>query len=299
MSATSGEVQPLSATAPGAPVNLAADAPSRAEVMGHAGSENFPVASYLLGRRHRAQLLTIYGFARLVDDLGDEASGDRLALLDLLERDLDRIYGGEQPDHPVMRALAPTVADCALPDHPFRRLIDANRRDQVVSRYRTFDELLAYCQLSAAPVGELVLHVFGAASPERIELSDRICAALQVVEHLQDVAEDFTRGRIYLPLEDMERFGCEEARLAAATAPQPLRELLAFETERARDLLDGGAPLVRTLPLRPRLAVAGFVAGGRSALDALERAGFDVLGRRPRATHLAFARRWPQAAVGR
>jgi len=171
-------------------------APSREAVMAQARDENFPVASYLLGRRQRAQLLTIYGFARLVDDLGDESSGNRLELLDWLESDLDRIYGEGEPEHPVMRALAPTVADCRLPDRPFRRLIEANRRDQTVTRYETFDELLGYCQLSAAPVGELVLHVFGAASTERIALPDRICAALQVVEHLQDIGEDFMRGRV-------------------------------------------------------------------------------------------------------
>jgi squalene synthase HpnC len=267
--------------------------------MAQAEGENFPVASYLLGRHQRAQLLRIYGFARLVDDLGDEAAGDRLALLDWLERDLDQIYSGGEPEHPVMRALAPTVVACALPDRPFRRLIDANRRDQIVTRYETFDELLDYCQLSAAPVGELVLHVFGAATAERIELSDRVCAALQVVEHLQDVVEDYSRGRVYLPREDMARFGCEERELGASAVSQPLRALLAFETSRARSLLDEGAPLAGTLSLRPRLAVAGFVAGGRSALDALERVGYEVLSARPRATKRAFARRWLQAVMGR
>jgi squalene synthase HpnC len=274
-------------------------APSREAVMAQAGSENFPVASYLLGRRQRAQLLAIYGFARLVDDLGDEASGDRLELLDWLEGDLDRVYGEGQPEHPVMRALAPTVSECRLPDRPFRRLIEANRRDQTVTRYQSFDELLGYCQLSAAPVGELVLHVFGAATDERILLSDRICAGLQVVEHLQDVAEDFARGRVYLPREDLARFGCDEGELGGARVSPPLRELLAFETARARSLLDAGAPLARTLRLRPRLAVAGFVAGGRAALDALDRSGYEVLGVRPRPDRRSFASRWLQAVGGR
>jgi squalene synthase HpnC len=274
-------------------------APSREAVMAQAGSENFPVASYLLGRRQRAQLLAIYGFARLVDDLGDEASGDRLELLDWLEGDLDRVYGEGQPEHPVMRALAPTVSECRLPDRPFRRLIEANRRDQTVTRYQSFDELLGYCQLSAAPVGELVLHVFGAATDERILLSDRICAGLQVVEHLQDVAEDFARGRVYLPREDLARFGCDEGELGGARVSPPLRELLAFETARARSLLDAGAPLARTLRLRPRLAVAGFVAGGRAALDALDRSGYEVLGDRPRPDRRSFASRWLQAVSGR
>jgi squalene synthase HpnC len=267
--------------------------------MAQSGSENFPVASYLLGRRQRMQLLTIYGFARLVDDLGDEAPGDRMALLDWLEGELDRIYNGGRPDHPVMCELAGTVAECRLPDQPFRRLIEANRRDQLVNRYESFDELLGYCQLSAAPVGELVLHVFGAATPERIERSDRICDALQIVEHLQDVGEDYARGRVYLPSEDMARFGCGERLLGLSATMTPLRDLLAFETARARSLLAAGAPLARTLPLRPRFAVGGFVAGGRAALDALERAGYEVLGARPRPTRRSFARRWLQAVAGR
>lgn len=273
--------------------------PSRDTVMAQAGSENFPVASYLLGRRERSQLLTIYGFARLVDDLGDEAPGDRVALLDWLERDLDAVYGAGAPEHPVMRALAPTVAACSLPDEPFRRLIEANRRDQLVSRYESFDELLGYCRLSANPVGELVLHVFGAATSARIALSDDVCTALQIVEHIQDVGEDHARGRVYLPREDMTRFGCRDTDLGAGSVSSALRDLLAFEAARARTLLDSGGRLVRTLPLRPRLAVAGFVAGGRSALDALDAAGYEVLGARPRPGRAAFARRWLQAVRSR
>jgi squalene synthase HpnC len=277
----------------------AAAAPSQQEVMAQASSENFPVASFLVGRRPRAHLLAIYGFARLVDDLGDEAAGDRLALLDWLERDLDRIYVAEDPEHPLMLSLAPTIAECRLPAQPFRRLIEANRRDQTVTRYDTFDDLLGYCQLSAAPVGELVLHVFGAGTPERIALSDRVCSALQVLEHLQDIGEDYARGRVYLPREDMVRFGCEEHELGSSCLTSQLRELLAFQTARARSLLDSGAPLSRTLPLRPRLAVAGFVAGGRASLDALTRAGYEVLAASPRATKLSFARRWLGAVIGR
>lgn len=273
--------------------------PSQAAVMAQAATENFPVASYLLGAAERARLLAIYGFARLVDDIGDESPGDRAALLDWLEQDLDRVYGSGTPEHPVMQSLMPAVRECRLPDQPFRRLIAANRQDQLVSRYETFDELLGYCALSAAPVGELVLHVFGAATPERIELSDRICSALQIVEHLQDVSEDHARGRVYLPREDMARFGCEEHDLGASSASPALGELLAFETGRARKMLREGAPLARTLRLRPRLAVAGFVAGGRAALDALEHAGFEVLAARPRPTKARFIQRWLGAVSGR
>jgi squalene synthase HpnC len=278
---------------------LHAGAPSHAAVMAQAGSENFPVASRLLPKAEREHLLAIYGFARLVDDVGDEAPGDRLALLDGIEQDLDRVYAGEPPQSPVLQALTPAVRDGGLPAGAFRRLIEANRRDQSKTRYRSFDELLGYCQLSAAPVGELVLHVFGAATPERIARSDRICAGLQVTEHLQDVGEDYARGRIYLPEEDMGRFGCTEAELGASSVGPALRELLAFQASRAWALLDDGAPLAQTLPLRPRLAVAGFVAGGRAALDALRRGDYDVLGARPRAGRWSLMTRWMQAGAGR
>jgi squalene synthase HpnC len=259
-------------------------APTKDAVMAQAASENFPVALKLLGATKRRQLLSLYGYARLVDDAGDEAGGDRLGLLDWIEADLDRIYAHERPEHPVLQALQPTVDALRLPDDPFRRLIEANRRDQTVHDYASFDALLDYCTLSAAPVGELVLHVFGAASPERIALSDRLCAGLQVTEHLQDVAEDQGKGRVYLPLEDRERFGVREL-----TYTDQFRGLMAFEIERAHALLSEGAPLIRTLRGAPALAVAGFVAGGRAALDAIAAARYDVLAARPRPTRRRFA----------
>ena len=256
--------------------------PGEAAVLPLAAHENFPVALALVGRRTRAHLTAIYGFARLADQVGDEAPGDRLALLDRLEQDLDRVFDGE-PEHPLLQRLAPTVRACGLPREPFLRLIEANRRDQGTVAYQTFDELLGYCALSANPVGELVLHVFGAASPERIELSDSVCTGLQLVEHWQDVAEDFRRGRVYLPAEDLARFGVVPADLGAEHAGRPLRELLAFEVERARGLLDEGAPLVGRLRGRARLAVAGYVGGGRANADAIVAAGYDVLPGPPRA----------------
>jgi squalene synthase HpnC len=267
-----------------------AGAPTRAAVMAQARSENFPVASRLVGARRRAHLLAVYGFARLVDDAGDEAGGDRLALLDAIEDDLDRIYAAaERPEHAVLRALAPTVEALELPAWPFRRLIEANRRDQVLERYPSFEALLDYCQLSAAPVGELVLHIFGAATPERIRLSDRICAALQITEHLQDVAEDRRRGRVYLPAEDLERFGATDDDLLARVPSPAFAALMAFQVARARALLDDGAGLIRRLGPGGAVAVGGFVAGGRAALAAIAAAGYDVLGGRPRPTRAAFA----------
>jgi squalene synthase HpnC len=261
------------------------DAPNAEAVMARAGTENFSVASRVLPRRAREHLLAVYGFARLVDELGDSdeiAAQQRLAALDWLERELDRAFQGEA-EHPLLVRLQATVRECRLTREPFVRLIEANRMDQHVSRYRTWSELRHYCSLSADPVGELVLGVFGLANPERIALSDSICTALQLAEHCQDVAEDLARGRVYLPLEDLSRFGCSEAELAATHASAPLREVLAFEVERARRLLDDGAPLIAQLQGRPKLAVAAFLAGGRSALDAIERARYDVLVGPPRA----------------
>lgn len=256
--------------------------PGEAAVLPLAAHENFPVALAVLGRRTRGHLLAIYGFARLTDQIGDEVAGDRLALLDRLEEDLGRVFDGE-PEHPLLRRLVPTVRACGLPREPFLRLIEANRRDQGPVAYQTFDELLGYCTLSANPVGELVLHVFGAASPDRVELSNSVCTGLQLVEHWQDVAEDFRRGRVYLPAEDLERFGVVPADLGADHAGSRLRSLLAFEVERARKLLDEGASLVGLLRGRARLAVAGYVGGGRANADAVAAAGYDVLAGAPRA----------------
>jgi len=236
----------------------------------------------------RRALEAIYGFARLADDLGDEAPGDRLAHLDALEAELDRALAG-QARHPLLRRLEPVLAGHLLPREPFAKLIAANRWDQRLSRIGTFAELLDYCALSANPVGELVLRVFDSASPDNLVRSNEICSALQVVEHLQDVAEDRLRGRIYLPAEDMDRFGCAPGDLVLRPAPPALRQLVAFEAERAREMLRAGEPLVAALDGSARVAVAGFAAGGHAALDAIERAAFDVTSalRRPRRSGVA------------
>jgi squalene synthase HpnC len=239
--------------------------PSEAAVLERARTENFSVASLLVGRETRDHLLAIYGFARLVDQLGDAVEGDRLEQLDWLEAELDRVYDGE-PEHPLMRRLAPTVRALSLPREPFVRLIDANRRDQRQSTYATFEDLVDYCDLSANPVGELVLYVFHVATPERVALSDSVCTALQLLEHWQDVREDYeVHGRVYLPAEDLERFGVEAGHFSGDAYDR----LMAFEIDRARAMLDDGAPLVGTLRGRARLAVAGYVGGGRANLDAL------------------------------
>jgi squalene synthase HpnC len=281
------------------PTVSAADLPGAAELLSQAGAENFIVANVLLGTQPRRHLMAIYGYARLVDDVGDEAPGDRRALLDVVDAELDAIYADIEPGHPVMRELAVTISACSLPVRPFRRLIEANRVDQDVTRYETFGQLLEYCQLSAAPVGELVLGVFGAASRDRIAMSDRICAGLQIAEHLQDIAEDHGRGRVYLPAEDRVRFGCDDDPVLSAPPNASLRALIAFEARRARSLLASGAPLARTLPLRPRIAVAGFVAGGRAALDGLAGGGRDGGQGAPRSRARAFAPAFLAAVMGR
>jgi squalene synthase HpnC len=280
-------------------VTAVVELPRTAAVLDQAGDENFPVASRLLPRHDREHLMALYGYARLVDDAGDEAPGDRAALLDAIESDLDRIYDGATPQHALTRRLGATVVACDLPRAPLQALIAANRQDQVVSAYATFADLLAYCELSANPVGRLVLHVFDAATPERMELSDRVCTALQLAEHWQDVAEDLARGRIYLPTEDRERFGVSAADLGRSPAPEHVRSLMSFEVQRARQMLAEGAPLVRTLRGRPRMAVAAFVGGGRAALDAIERAGCDVSAGPPRATRAARARQLLAVLAGR
>ena len=269
------------------------------EVVANASGENFPVALRLLPERHRRHLTALYCFARLTDDLGDEArelngSGQaetalRLRLLDEMAADVHRIYEGGTPASPVMQQMAVTVTECKIPAQPLLDLIQANRQDQRVTRYGTYAELARYCELSANPVGQVVLYIFGAATPERIKLSDRICTALQLAEHWQDVAEDLANGRIYLPAEDLERFGVTEADLAEPSAGPAVRNLMRFETERARRLLDQGAPLVGTLRGAARLAVAGYLAGGRAALAAIGKQRYDVLSAtaRPRKPRMA------------
>ncbi|MFF0066869.1 squalene synthase HpnC [Streptomyces sp. NPDC005279] len=265
-----------------------------------AADENFPVAPFFLPRAWRDDLMAVYGYARLVDDIGDgdlapggadarhlgvdpALAEDRPAVLDAFEADLRRVFDAT-PRHPLLRALQPTVRRSSLPAEPFLGLIEANRQDQLVRRYKTYDELLAYCELSANPVGRLVLQITGTATPERVRRSDAVCTALQIIEHLQDVTEDLGRDRVYLPAEDMERFRVTEADLAAGTGSASVRVLVAYEAERARRLLDEGTPLVGSVHGRLRLLLAGFVAGGRAALTAIADAGHDVLPGPPKPT---------------
>ncbi len=282
-------------------------------VLDKAAKENFPVAPFFLPRAWRADLMAVYGYARLVDDIGDgdlppgrddarwlgldpAATDDRLAMLDAFEADLHRVFAAASssaapaPGHPILRTLVPTVRKHSLTPEPFIGLIEANRQDQRVRRYATYEELLAYCELSANPVGRLVLAITGTATPERVRHSDAVCTALQIVEHLQDVAEDLGRDRIYLPAQDMERFEVTESDLLAPNASAKVRALVKYEAERADDLLNEGTPLVGSVHGRLKLLLAGFVAGGRAALSAVAAARYDVLRGAPKATKLGLLR---------
>ena len=272
------------------------DAPelAAARIDARASGENFPVVSVLAPRFARPHLRAVYGFARLVDNLGDEAAGDRGALLDELERELDG-----PPRTEIMRRLHATIADRGLPLEPFRRLLEANRIDQVRRRYETWDDVREYCTYSADPVGRLVLGIYGRAEEhELVELSDSVCTGLQLVNFLQDPPRDLSLGRVYLPQEDLRRFGVFDDGLAGPLT-EPIAALLRFEGDRARALLEQGLPLREALGGRPGLSVALYARGGLAALDALERAGWDVFTGRPAPTRLTFARLALQELVRR
>jgi squalene synthase HpnC len=227
----------------------------------------------------------VYGFARLVDILGDEIEGNRLAALDELEREVDACYSGE-PSWPIMRALQPTIREFSLSREPFLRLIEANRMDQRVTEYETWDDLRHYCRHSADPVGRLVLGLLRLEREEElVAASDDVCTGLQLVNFLQDVPRDLELGRIYLPGEDRRRFG-----VTALDRPSPeLLELLRFEAARARGLLAAGQVLRARIGGRVGRAVGLFARGGLAALDALESAHWDVFTKRPRPSRARLA----------
>jgi squalene synthase HpnC len=250
-----------------------------------ASGENFPVVSVLAPRWARPHLRAVYGFARLVDNLGDEAAGDRNALLNELERELDG-----PPGTALMRRLHATIAARGLSREPFERLIEANRIDQRKSRYESWEEVREYCTYSADPVGRLVLGIYGRdGDPELVAMSDSICTGLQLVNFLQDPPRDLALGRVYLPQESLRRFGVGDADLAGPLT-EPVAKLLRFEGERARELLAAGLPLRRALGGRPGMSVALYARGGLAALDTLEEAGWDVFTSRPAPTRWTFAR---------
>ena len=242
--------------------------------------ENFTVISRFTPRQHRPALEAVYAFCRHTDDLGDEAEGDRLALLDEWEAELTLAYTGE-PTHPIMVALQDTIRRAAIPEEPFRKLIEANRMDQGSGRFETYADVLHYCDHSANPVGRMVLYVLGKATEENVRLSDATCTALQLANFWQDVARDYAMGRIYIPLEDLRAFGCTEEQIANGVADRAFRDVMRFEVDRAQALFEEGLPLGARLGGRAGLGIALFSKGGMRVLDAIRKQDYDVLSRRP------------------
>lgn len=299
---------PRVAGAPAGPAECGGDAdPLRAAalapeaLLARMGGENFPVAMRWLPRALRRDLATVYGVARLVDEAGDAAAGDRKALLDAVEAEVHAAFRGDggEARHPLLRRLAPLARAHGISARPFVRLIDANRWDQRAPDLASWEELRDYCALSAAPVGDLVLQIFGQADAESRAASHDVCTALQVLEHCQDVAEDARAGRCYLPATDRARCGCRREDLVLAPAPASLRRCVAQQVLRARTLLRSGDALCRRLRGLARPVVAAYVAGGYATADALERAGFDPNRRPVRPRRIDTARHGLRLLLGR
>ncbi len=244
--------------------------------------ENFSVATWFLPRRLRPHFFSVYAYCRIADDLSDEVGNpqESLELLDTWESELDACYAGS-PRHPVMVALAETARACDIPRQPFVDLLQAFRQDQTVHRHATFEDLLGYCRYSANPVGRLVLYVCGYRDDARQQLSDYTCTALQLANFWQDVALDFQKGRIYIPAEDMEKFGVSAEAIAAGRATPAFRELLRFQVARARKWFEQGRPLAGLVDPSLALDIELFTRGGQEILRAIEAQDFDVLRRRP------------------
>jgi len=244
--------------------------------------ENFSVATWFLPRRLRQHFYNVYAYCRISDDLGDEVGDPQqsLELLDQWETELDACYAGT-PKHPVFVALSETVKQFGIPKHEFSDLLIAFRQDQTVTRFETFDDVLAYCHYSANPVGHLVLYLCGYSDAERQQLSDYTCTALQLANFWQDVFLDYGKGRIYLPLEDLRRFGVSGEDIAQRRATPQFVAMMKFEVERARDWFARGLPLVRMVDRELAVDLELFSRGGQEILNAIERQGFDVLKARP------------------
>ncbi len=277
--------------------------------------ENFTVGSLLIPKPLRKHVYAIYSYCRWVDDLGDEPPeslsaslaeagwtpqkgqpsiqgldhAGRMRLLDWWEEELQACYAGV-PTHPALVALQDTIRTFSIPKDPFLKLIEANRMEQRSDRYATYDDLLFYCDHSANPVGRLFLYLFGYNDQHRQRLSDFTCTALQLANFWQDVACDYRIGRIYFPLEDLDKFNYTEADLSQDVVNQDFRNLMAFEVARAEDLFKRGLPLVDTLKGNARVDVALFTAGGAAVLDAIKKQSYDVLSRRPALSRTKKAR---------
>jgi squalene synthase HpnC len=284
------------------------EAQAYCERLGRRHYENFSVATWFLPKRLRPHFYSVYAYCRISDDLGDEVGDPQLALalLDEWERELEATYcslggveqgfspavGGDRksrasapevngPRHPVFIALRETIRACQIPQHKFSDLLKAFRQDQTVHRYETFDDVLGYCRYSANPVGHLVLYVCGYRDAERQQLADYTCTALQLANFWQDVSVDWQKGRIYLPLEDMQRFGVSERDIADRRPTPEFLKLMKFELERAGEWFESGLPLVDRVDRQLAIDIELFSRGGQEILKAIERQGYDVLRQRP------------------
>lgn len=246
--------------------------------------ENFPVASWLLPRHLRAPVAAIYWFARSADDIADEGNrpvSERLGQLDRYRSELAGIVAGTETQDPIFQRLGSAVAAHDLPLAPFRDLLDAFTQDLSQKRYASFNELMAYCRRSANPVGRLLLRLYRAETTQQLSWSDAICSSLQLINHWQDIGADYAKGRIYLPQEDLVRFGVSEAQIAGAAVNANWRALLRYQVERARRMMHDGAPLGRSLPGRIGLELRLIIAGGLRILEKIEAVDYDVFHHRP------------------
>ena len=265
--------------------------------------ENFPVASWLLPRHLRHPIEIIYAFARSADDFADEGSlpiPERLALLQNYQRELDLIASGTASTNPLFVQLAIVIREHALPIQLFRDLLDAFIQDVTKTRYADFAELMNYCRRSADPIGRLLLHLNQLTTPQCLAWSDSICSALQLINHWQDVAIDWKKnagGRVYLPLDDLERFGLSTGDIDAQSNNEAWQRMMAFQCERARDMLDAGRPLGRALPGRMGAELRLIIAGGATILDKIDAAGGDVFRHRPKLNRWDWLRIAPRALI--
>ena len=276
--------------------------------LAHSHYENFSVVTWFLPKHLHQHFYNLYAYCRISDDLGDEVGDPEqsLALLDAWEEELNATYlslvepplkdvrqdvetlqaGASErnptsPRHPVFLALRETIRECDIPRHPFADLLTAFRQDQTVGRYPTFDDVLGYCRNSANPVGRLVLYVCGYRDAERQQLSDYTCTALQLANFWQDVAVDYAKGRIYLPLEDLAKYGVSENDIAERRTTPAFLEMMKFEVERAREWFRNGLPLAKMVDRHLAIDIELFSRGGLEILNAIERLGYDVLAQRP------------------
>ena len=250
--------------------------------LAHSHYENFSVVTWLLPKHLHQHFYNVYAYCRISDDLGDEVgdASQSLALLDEWQAELEQCYSGV-PRHPVFVALRQTVKECEIPQHEFADLLTAFRQDQTTTRYATFEDVLAYCRYSANPVGHLVLYVCGYRDVERQQLSDYTCTALQLANFWQDVAVDYGKGRIYLPLEDLAEHGVAESDIAERRPTPQFLDMMKFEVARAREWFRRGLPLATRVDKHLALDIELFSRGGLEILSAIERRNYDVLSQRP------------------